>query len=55
MKNKVKPDKIVKCEGTKDGIGLRLVLETNKLGIVARKIKKFYGFQRGGCYNFYFR
>jgi len=38
MKKVVKPGMIVICRGTKDGIGLREVLEVDDYGINARKI-----------------
>ena len=40
MKKKVKVGMFVKCRGTKDGIGLREVLEVDDYGIQTRKITK---------------
>jgi hypothetical protein len=38
MKKVVKAGMVVKCRGTKDGLGIREVMEVNEYGIVARKI-----------------
>ncbi len=38
MKKIVKPGMVVKCRGTKDGQGIREVMEVNEYGIIARKV-----------------
>jgi len=38
LKEKVKPGDVVKCRGTKDGLGLREVLEVDDREITARKL-----------------
>jgi len=40
MKKNVKPGMFVKCEGTKDRVGIREVLEVNDVEITARKISR---------------
>lgn len=46
MKELVNPGMFVRCEGTKDRIGVREVLEINSLGIVARKISRRVDWQK---------
>ena len=43
MRGQVKPGDVVKVRGTKDGVGVREVLEVDSQGITARKLKKFRG------------
>ncbi|MBW3020184.1 hypothetical protein KY334_02730 [Candidatus Woesearchaeota archaeon] len=43
LKEIVKVGDIIKCEGTKDGHGMREVISKNVFGVECRKLKKFRG------------